>query len=93
MGALRFRIAMLRYDAHRFYERYVIWKILRCIPRHIKYWVIIQAATKHERGNPSTVTALTMLDRMSADYDEPSPDTACPSDSGEVCNHEAPVHG
>ena len=63
-GALRFRIALLRCDITHYYQRRVIWKILRIVPRHIKYWAIIETATRDEMGNPGEVKAIELLRRL-----------------------------
>ena len=64
MEALRFRIALLRHDATRLYQRWAIWKILRAVPRHIKYWAIIETATRGEMGNPAQVSTIELLNRL-----------------------------
>lgn len=40
------------------------WRLLKLIPRRVKYWIVIETATKGEKGHPGEVTAMTMLDRL-----------------------------
>ena len=59
----------LREDVDRWWRRTGVWWVLACIPRGVKSYVIIQAATRQrdgsvEPGNPSSITALQMLKRL-----------------------------
>lgn len=49
----------------RAWQNHIVWWVLRLVPREVKYWVVVQAATKGEQGNPSEVDAVTMLKRLS----------------------------
>jgi hypothetical protein len=41
------------------------WRLLKLVPWQIKYWSVVELATKGEKGHPGYVTALTMMERAS----------------------------
>lgn len=61
-------------DLDRMWRRHWVWWILACIPRGVKYYVIIQASTwvdgKVNPNNPGAMTASDMLCNFRVD---PSP--------------------
>lgn len=64
---LRYRKAAgytMREDLDRIWRRTIVWYVLKCIPRGVKEYVIIEAAVRNEQGNPCEVTAVTMLKRL-----------------------------
>lgn len=59
----------VREDLDKWWRRTAVWWVLRLIPRGVKQYVVIQAATRQadgtvEPGNPGEVTAGTMLRRL-----------------------------
>lgn len=56
----------IREDIDRIWRTKLVWWVLRCIPRGVKYYVVIEAATRGEQGHPGEVTATTMLERLTA---------------------------
>jgi hypothetical protein len=59
---LRFGWLCFVHDAERWYQQRFVWKLLRLVPRSLKYWTVVQAAVKAaEGGNPGVVTSLQMM--------------------------------
>lgn len=64
MGKFRVRLWLLRDDLCRLWpEKLYTWFIWK-LPKRMIYWSVVRAAVKDEPGNPSEVTALTMLERF-----------------------------
>lgn len=47
----------IRYELRRRWEQRWVWIVMRCIPREVKKWVVVQAAVKAKwDGHPTAVT-------------------------------------
>jgi hypothetical protein len=55
---------VLGYEVKRRWEQRYVWRLIRLVPRELKYWIVVQAAVTGERGNPGNVTALTLMERI-----------------------------
>jgi hypothetical protein len=51
----------------RFYwQNRWLWRVMRLVPGWVKYWAVVEAATRGEQGNPGYVTSLVMMERIEA---------------------------
>lgn len=51
----------LQEDVKRIWHKHLVWKVLRLIPREVKYWVVVQAAVKGSHTGSPDVTYSDMI--------------------------------